>query len=90
MDAWAILNDPARAMGKIEEAVNMAADWGARIVGLGSMTGIVGGQGQYISERVPIPVTTGNSLTVYAAVENLLGACRESGVDYTEETVAVV
>lgn len=90
MDALSILNEPGRAMEQIEEAVDMATEWGAGIVGLGSMTGIVGGQGQYISEHASIPVTTGNSLTVYAAVENLLGACRKTGVDSTEETVAVL
>ncbi|MHC4405319.1 MAG: aminotransferase class III-fold pyridoxal phosphate-dependent enzyme, partial [Planctomycetota bacterium] len=90
MDALAVLDDPVGAVEHIEEAIRMAADWGARIVGLGSMTGVVGGQGQYVSERAPIPVTTGNSLTVYAAVENLLFACRESGVDLAEETAVVL
>src|SRR3990172_2157422 len=74
----------------MEEAVHMAADWGAKIVGLGSMTGIVGGQGAYLSERAPVPVTTGNSLTVYAAIENLVYACSEAGMDLAEETVAVI
>ena len=58
MDAYAILDDTAQALEYMEEAVHMAADWGAKIVGLGSMTGIVGGQGAYLSERAPVPVTT--------------------------------
>ena len=45
----------------------MAADWGAKVVGLGSMTGVIGGQGTYLAEHASIPVTTGNSLTIYAA-----------------------
>jgi putrescine aminotransferase len=90
MGAMAILEDPDRALNYMLDAVNMAADWGARIVGLGSMTGIVGGQGTYLAERSPVPVTTGNSLTVFAAVENLIAACRAVELDLSEETVAIV
>jgi predicted amino acid dehydrogenase len=90
MDAYAILDDASRAMEHMEQAVEMAADWGAKIVGLGSMTGVVGGQGTYLAEHAPVPVTTGNSLTVYAAVENLIHACSEGGMDIAQETVAVV
>lgn len=90
MDAMAILDDPTRAMEYMLEAVNLAADWGAKLVGLGSMTGIIGGQGTYLADHAPVPVTTGNSLTVYVALENLLHACRETGVDLQQQTVAVV
>ncbi|HEV3005346.1 MAG TPA: hypothetical protein VGX78_12845, partial [Pirellulales bacterium] len=37
LDAWQILDDPARAVGYMEQAVDEAAAWGARLVGLGSM-----------------------------------------------------
>ncbi len=90
MDAYAILDDTDAAMKCIEEAVRHASEWGAKIVGLGSMTGIVGGQGTYLDERAPVAVTTGNSLTVYAAVENLAHACFEAGLDLAEETIVVV
>jgi len=90
MDALAILDDPVRAMEYMQEAVDQAADWGANIVGLGSMTGIVGGQGRYLAEHAPVPVTTGNSLTVYAALDNLYHACREVDIDLAAETVAVI
>ncbi len=90
MDSFAILEEPSRALEYMVDAVNQAADWGAKIVGLGSMTGIVGGHGEYMADHSPIPVTTGNSLTVFAAVENLLGACRELDIDLSRETLAVV
>lgn len=90
MDSFAILEDPDRALEQILIAVNQAADWGARIVGLGSMTGIVGGQGSFVAEHAPIAITTGNSLTVYAAVENLIHACHELERDLAEEDVTVV
>ena len=90
MDAYAILEEASVAMEYMERAVQMAVDWGAKIVGLGSMTGVVGGQGTYLAKEAPVPVTTGNSLTVYAAVENLICACSEAGMDLARETVAVV
>ena len=85
-----ILEDPATAIEQTQAAVNMAADWGAGIVGLGSLTSVVGGHGQYIAENSPIPITTGNSLTVYAALKNLQHACSELSIDLTTETVTVI
>ena len=90
MDAAAILEDPDRALGFMEQAVEMAVEWGAGVVGLGSMTGIVGGRGTHLAERCPIAVTTGNSLTVYTALQNLYHAVQEFDIDLKLETVAVV
>ncbi len=90
MDAAAILDDPGRALEFSRDAIEGAANWGARIVGLGSMTGIIGGQGVHLSEHSPIPVTTGNSLTVFAALENLAQCCRELNIDLASERVAIV
>ena len=78
MDARAILDDPDQALELMEQAVEDAIGWGARIVGLGSMTGIVGNHGEFLAERHPIAVTTGNSLTVYATVRNLEHYCEAS------------
>jgi len=90
MGAAEILDDPVRAMAYMEQAVQMAAEWGAGIIGLGSMTSVVGGQGTYLAERTKVPITTGNSLTVFAAIENLRHACQEAEVDLKRQTVAVV
>ncbi|HEY7426542.1 MAG TPA: hypothetical protein VH682_20070, partial [Gemmataceae bacterium] len=90
MDARGILDDPGRAVAYMEQAVDRAAEWGARIIGLGSMTGIVGGQGEHLAQRGPLHVTTGNSLTVYAALQSLLVACTEADIDLARETVAVI
>jgi len=90
MDGRSILENPGEAIAYMEQAVDQAAAWGARLVGLGSMTGIVGGQGEHLAERGPVKVTTGNSLTVYAALQSLLIACAETDIDLSRETVAVV
>ncbi len=74
----------------MEQAVDAACEWGAELVGLGSMTGVVGGHGSHLAERGPACVTTGNSLTVFAALENLIHVCAEANLDLSRETVAVV
>ena len=90
MDARDILEAPSQAIAYMEQAVDRAAEWGACLVGLGSMTGVVGGQGTHLAERGPLPVTTGNSLTVYAALQSLLTTCVDTDIDLSRETVAVV
>ena len=90
LDAWEILDDPAAAVDFMEQAVDAAQAWGARLVGLGSMTGVVGGHGTHLAERGPLAVTTGNSLTVFAALENLIHVCAEADLDLAGETVAVI
>ncbi len=90
MTATEIKDDPNTAIAHIQRAIEMAQEWGAKIVGLGSMTGVVGGQGAYVAERTSLAVTTGNSLTVYAALENLREACRQLEMDPSQETVAVI
>jgi 3-acetyloctanal aminotransferase len=90
LHAAQILADPDQAMEFMEQAVDDAARWGAKLVGLGSMTGIIGGGGQHLAERGPLAATTGNSLTVYAALQNLFHVCSETDLDLSREVVAVV
>jgi acetylornithine/succinyldiaminopimelate/putrescine aminotransferase/predicted amino acid dehydrogenase len=90
MGAMAILEDPDRALGYIQQAVQQAVEWGAKIVGLGSMTGIVGSRGTIVAEQSPIAVTTGNSLTAYTALQNVFETATELNIDLARETVAVV
>jgi predicted amino acid dehydrogenase len=54
---------------RLNAAVQDAADRGARIVGLGAFTKVVGDAGITVAKRAPIPVTTGNSLTIAATLE---------------------
>ena len=85
-----ILDSPSEAVNLITEAVEEAADWGAKIVGLGSITGVVGGRGEYVAERTNAAITTGNSLTVYAAIVQLRRACKEAHLRLEDQTIAVV
>ena len=63
---------------------------GAKVAGLGAFTGVVGDGGVTINERSPIPVTTGNSLTIAAGVQSLFRAAEEMGIDPASATAVVV
>lgn len=90
MHAGEILDDPDRALSFMQEAIEMARQWGAPLVGLGSLTGVIGNHGAFLAEHATIAVTTGNSLTVYATLKNLERICRETGFDLRDEVVAVI
>ncbi len=60
-------------------AIEIGAQLGAKVAGLGAFTGVVGDGGITINERSPIPVTTGNSLTIAAGVQSLFRAAEEMG-----------
>ncbi|MGW0906782.1 aminotransferase class III-fold pyridoxal phosphate-dependent enzyme [Streptomyces sp. NPDC002853] len=68
----------------VAEVSALREEAGAQLVGLGGATSIVGDRGLWTAERVGVPVTSGNSLTVYAAhaeighVVRLLGLAPES------------
>lgn len=75
---------------KIIGAVRIAEDLGAKVVGLGAFTSVVGDQGITIARNVDIAVTTGNSYTVATAVEGALRAAELMGIDPAKANAAVV
>lgn len=75
---------------KIVKTVQMAQSKGARLVGLGAFTSVVGDAGLTISRRVEIPVTTGDSYTVAIAVEAVRKAARRMEIDLSTATLAIV
>lgn len=75
---------------KIVACGHKAEKLGARILGLGAFTSVVGDSGVTIAERLDIPVTTGDSYTVAIAVEALEEAARVMGMDMNAANVAVV
>lgn len=52
-------------------AVRACADRGARVVGLGALTALVGAHGRALEAVAAVPVTSGTALTSWAAVETL-------------------
>jgi fatty aldehyde-generating acyl-ACP reductase len=75
---------------RILRAIEIGVELGAQIAGLGAFTGVVGDAGITINERAPIPVTTGNSLTIASGVASLFRAAQEMGIDAGASTAAVI
>ncbi|MGZ3498303.1 MAG: shikimate dehydrogenase [Vulcanimicrobiaceae bacterium] len=75
---------------RIIRAIEIGAELGAQIAGLGAFTGVVGDGGVTIAERSPIPVTTGNSLTIAAGIQSLFRGAREMSVDPAQTTAVVL
>ena len=83
-----ILNDQKRAVAMVAEACRHCAEWGADVVGLGAYTAIIGSRGEKVGQLSPVPVTTGNSYTVWSAVAGLESVLGRIGVAL--EGIAVV
>lgn len=75
---------------KIVACGHMAEALGAKMLGLGAYTSVVGDSGVTIAERLEIPVTTGDSYTIVIAVEAIREAARVMGVNIADSAVAVV
>ncbi len=75
---------------RVLRAIEIGAELGAGVAGLGAFTGVVGDAGITINARSPIPVTTGNSLTIAAGVQSLFRGADEMGVDPQPSTAAVI
>jgi predicted amino acid dehydrogenase len=81
---------PQAVYDKIVQTGRLAQKQGARILGLGAFTSVVGDGGVTIAQRLNMPVTTGNSLTVGLAVESLTMAADQLGLAMETATAAVV
>ncbi len=75
---------------KIIQAGKMAEELGAKIVGLGAFTSVVGDAGITIAKNLNIAVTTGNSYTVSTALEGTRNAVRLMGKDMLKSHVVVL
>lgn len=77
---------------KLVDAGKFSADLGAKIMGLGAFTSVAGDAGVTVAKRLEgiIGVTSGNSYTVYTAVEGLLKGAQLMEVDASQATVAIV
>ncbi len=73
----------------IQQAVDMARDMGADVVGLGAFTSVVTRGGRDVRGR-GVPVTSGNSFTVAMAVEATFLGAEKMDVDFNRATAAVV
>lgn len=73
----------------IMQAVDMARDLGAQVVGLGALTSVVTRGGRDVLGR-GIAVTSGNSLTTVMALEALYKGAQKMNIDLDQARAAVV
>ncbi len=75
---------------KIVACGHMAEKLGARLLGLGAYTSVVGDAGETIARRLDVPITNGDAYTVYMAVEALREAARRMDMPIAGTSTAVV
>lgn len=86
---WKTLPDRL-LVDRVVQAARVAARLGARVMGLGAYSALPGGAGVEAARRSPIAITTGNSLTVWAALQGAREGARLMGHDLDRAEVAVV
>ena len=85
-----LLGNQERAVDLVVEACSKAKDWGAKIVGLGAMTAVIGSRGRETNAQSPVPVTTGNSLTVYSSLKAFQEMVKKIEIDIHRQKVVIV
>jgi len=75
---------------KIIQTGEMAERLGARMLGLGAFTSVVGDAGVTIARALDVPVTTGDAYTVSIAVQAIREAARLMDIPLGQATAAVV
>ncbi|NDJ77449.1 MAG: shikimate dehydrogenase [Chloroflexi bacterium] len=75
---------------KIVACGHMAEELGARLLGLGAYTSVVGDAGATIARQLDIPVTNGDAYTVYMAIEAVREAARRMDIDMAQASASVV
>lgn len=77
-------------LNKIVEAVKKAERLGSKIVTLGGFTSVVGNEGEAVSKRVNIAVTSGNTYTASLVIEGITKAAYYMDLDLSGSTLAVI
>jgi len=82
---------PRFTYDRLVRAARRAERGGARILGLGAYTKVVGDAGLTVAREAALPVTSGNSLTVAATLETAKVAARRMGLhDLTSGRAMIV
>ncbi|MBI3926756.1 MAG: shikimate dehydrogenase [Armatimonadetes bacterium] len=82
--------DRRSVVERVVKAAQLAQELGAQIVGLGGYTAVVGGSGKIVSQKVDIPVTSGNCYTVAIALEAVTRLADVLDLDLRRSSVCVV
>jgi len=90
MTAEEMVADQEKAFDAVYRAAKDLEEWGAGIIGLGAFTGIIGNRGLDLSKKISVPITTGNSFTVYNSIYACDLIAKELGIELREQKVAIV
>ncbi|MCB9421665.1 MAG: shikimate dehydrogenase [Ardenticatenaceae bacterium] len=75
---------------KVIQTGRYAEKLGAKILGLGAFTSVVGDGGITIAQNLDIPVTTGDSYTIAIAVKAIHKAAQVMNIPLNQATIAVI
>lgn len=82
--------DKTFVQDRIIQAGRLGQDLGAKIVGLGGYTSVIGDKGITISKNLKIAVTTGNSYTAASVIESVLKASQTMNIDLKKAKAAII
>lgn len=82
--------EPDFAYRRLIRAARMSERLGARIMGLGAFTSVIGDAGVSVAQKVDIAITSGNSLTVAATLETAKQALPKMGKGRIEDSHVLV
>ncbi|MGH2453990.1 MAG: shikimate dehydrogenase [bacterium] len=85
-----LASDPDFVYRRLVQAGHLAERLGAKILGLGAFTKVVGDAGVTVANRLDIAVTTGNSYTAATAMEGTLLAAARMEIDIRGAHAVVV
>jgi predicted amino acid dehydrogenase len=75
---------------KVIQTGRMAEKLGAKLLGLGAFTSVIGDSGITIAKNLAIPVTTGDSYTIATAVRSIEQAAQQMNIPLETASAAVV
>ncbi|MDP3697936.1 MAG: hypothetical protein Q8R55_08115, partial [Candidatus Taylorbacteria bacterium] len=85
-----VSRDEEFVLSRITQAVKRAEKLGAKIVTLGGFASVIGNEGEVISKRVGIAVTSGNTYTASLAIEGIIKAAYCMDLNLADSTLAVI
>lgn len=90
MTAKQMLRDRKLAQRRIFQTVSLAEKYGAKIVGLGSLTSPLSNQGLDLVGKFNLGITTGNSYTVGIIWEDVLKFSRLADIELNKSRLAII
>jgi len=82
--------EPKYFYRQMHKIADMAHGKGSAVMGLGAFTSVVGDAGVSVAKGSPIPITTGNSYTIWATFEAVRTGAEKLGIDISKARAMVI